>query len=112
MTQPIVEHIAKAGTEALTESGHASSAALQDLSKAYQEMAVRNANNLAVAMKELAGVKTPEEFMEIQQKLIKGGVQAAVTDSQNIAHLTAAVFTAAFEPVKKQIEAMQKPPLH
>jgi hypothetical protein len=37
-------------------------------------------------------------------------VQAAVTDSQNIAHLTAAVFTAAFEPVKKQIEAMQKPP--
>ena len=48
----------------------------------------------------------------IQQKLIKDGVQAAVADSQNIAHLTAAVFTAAFEPVKKQIEAMQKPSLH
>jgi hypothetical protein len=75
-------------------------------------MAVRNATNLTVAMKELAGVKSPEEFIEIQQKLIKGGVQAAVTDSQNIAHLTAAVFTAAFEPVKKQMEAMQKAALH
>lgn len=112
MTQPAVEHIKKAGTDALAESSRASSAAFEDLSKAYQEMAVRNANNLTVAMKELAAVKNPGEFIEIQQKLIKGGVQAAVTDSQNIAHLTTAVFTAAFEPVKKQIEAMQKPPLH
>ena len=112
MTQPTVEQVAKTSTEALAESGHASSTAFQDLSKAYQEMAVRNANNLTVAMKELAGVKSPSEFIVIQQKLIKDGVQAAVTDSQNIAHLTAAVFTAAFEPVKKQIEAMQKPSLH
>ena len=99
MTQPTVEQIAKTSTHALTESGHASSAAFQDLSKAYQEMAVRNANNLTVSMKELAGVKSPGEFIVIQQKLIKDGVQAAVADSQNIAHLTAAVFTAAFEPV-------------
>ena len=112
MTQPTVEQIAKTSTDALTESGHSSSAAFQDLSKANQEMAVRNANNLTVAVKELAGVKSPGEFVVIQQKLIKDGVQAAVADSQNIAHLTAAVFTAAFESVKKQIEAMKKPPLH
>jgi hypothetical protein len=112
MSQPTVDHIAKASTDALTESGHASSAAFQDLSKAYQEMAVRNANNLSAAMKQLASVKSPAEFIEIQQKLIKDGVQAAVTDSQNIAHLTAAVFTAAFEPVKQQIEGLQKAPLH
>jgi hypothetical protein len=112
MSQPTVEHIAKTNTDALNESGHASSAAFQDLSKAYQEMAVRNANNLSAAMKQLASVKSPAEFIEIQQKLIKDGVQAAVTDSQNIAHLTAAVFTAAFEPVKQQIEGLQKAPLH
>jgi hypothetical protein len=40
--------------------------------------------------------------------LIKDGVEAAVRDSQHIAQLTAAVFTAALEPVKKQIEAVQK----
>jgi hypothetical protein len=112
MTQTTAEHIANASTAALTESGHASTAAFQDLSKAYQELAVKNANNLTIAMKELAAVKSPAEFIEIQQRLIKDGVQAAVTDSQTIAHLTAAVFTSAFEPVKKQIEALQKAPLH
>jgi hypothetical protein len=39
--------------------------------------------------------------------LIKEGVETAVGDSQLIAHLTTAVFTAAFEPVKKRIEAAQ-----
>jgi hypothetical protein len=47
-----------------------------------------------------------KEFVEVEQRLIKEGVQAAVADSKNIAHLTTAVFTAAFEPVKKRIEAM------
>ena len=36
------------------------------------------------------------------------GVAAAVSDSQHIAQLTRAVFTAAFEPVKKQIESEQR----
>jgi hypothetical protein len=42
--------------------------------------------------------------------LIKEGVEAAVGDSQRIAQLTTAVFTAAFEPVKKRIEAAQNVP--
>jgi len=32
----------------------------------------------------------------------------AVLDGQNIAHLTTAVFTAAFVPMKNQINALQK----
>jgi hypothetical protein len=48
------------------------------------------------------------EFMQLQQKLIKEGVEAAVSDGHHIAQLTTAVFTAAFEPVKKKIEAMQR----
>ncbi len=59
-------------------------------------------------MQALASVKSPTEFMELQQRLIKEGVEAAVKDSQHIAQLTTAVFTAAFEPVRKQIEAVQK----
>ena len=46
--------------------------------------------------------------MELQQKQIREGVHAALSDSQHIAQLTTAVITAAFEPVKKQIEAVQK----
>ena len=102
------EKIVKGNAEALTESGHASRAAIQELTKAYQELAEKNAKNLNAAMQALAAVKSPAEFMELQQRLIKEGVQAAVSDSQHIAQLTTAVFTAAFEPVKKQIEAVQK----
>ena len=130
MSQPTVEQIGKAGADALTKSGNAaekiaqantaaltgsgnaSSAAFQELAKAYQELAARNAKNLTAAIQALSAVKNPAEFIELQQRLIKDGVQAAVSDSQNIAHLTAAVFTAAFDPVKQQIEALQRKALN
>ena len=102
------EKIVKGNAEALAESGNASRAAIQELTKAYQELAAKNAKNLTAAMQSLAAVKSPTEFMELQQRLIREGVEAAVKDSQHIAQLTAAVFTAAFEPVKKQIEGVQK----
>ena len=85
-------------------SGNASRAAVQELTRAYQELATKNAKNLTAAMQALAAVKSPAEFIELQQRLIKEGVEAAVTDSRHIAQLTTAVFTAAFEPVKKQLE--------
>ena len=102
------EKIVKGGAEALTVSGNASRAAVQELTRAYQELATKNAKNLTAAMQALAAVKSPAEFIELQQRLIKEGVEAAVNDSRHIAQLTTAVFTAAFEPVKKQIEAVQK----
>ena len=102
------EQIVKGNAEALTDSGNASSTAFQELTKAYQELASKNASNLTAAIQALTAVKKPTEFIELQQRLIKDGVDAAVRDSQNIARLTAAVFTAAFEPVKKQIEAVQR----
>ena len=102
------ETIMKGSAEALTESGNASRAAVQELTKAYQELATKNAKNLTAAIQALSAVKSPTEFIELQQKLIKDGVEAAVADSRHIAELTTAVFTAAFEPVKKQIEAVQK----
>src|ERR1700684_3528194 len=98
------EKIVKGNAEALTVSGNASRAAVQELTRAYQELATKNAKNLTAAMQALAAVKSPAEFIELQQRLIKEGVEAAVSDSRHIAQLTTAVFTAAFGPVKKQHE--------
>jgi phasin family protein len=92
---------------ALTENGNASRAAIQQLTRAYQELTTKNARNVTAAMQALAAVKSPTDFIELQQRLIKEGVETAVGDSQRIAQLTTAVFTAAFEPVKKRIEAVQ-----
>jgi phasin family protein len=102
------EKIVKGNVDALSQSGAASKAAVQELTKAYQELASKNVHNLSAAVQALSAVKSPTEFIELQQKLIKEGVEAAVADSRHIAQLTTAVFTAAFEPVKKQIEAVQK----
>ena len=102
-----VGEITEANTAAMTDSGHAAGAALKELSKAYQELATRNAEKLKSSIQALTAVKSVKEFVEVEQRLIKEGVQAAVEDTKNIAHLTTAVFTAAFEPVKKRIEAMR-----
>jgi len=90
------------------EAGKAARAAFQELTQAYQELATRNVENLQSAIKALIAVKSPSQFIEVEQRLITEGVQAAVSDSQNIAKLTAAVFTAAFEPVKQHIQSLQK----
>jgi phasin family protein len=102
------EMILKGSTEPPSESGHASKRAVQELTRAYQELATKNVKNLTAAIQALSAVKNPVEFIELQRKLIREGVEAAVSDCHRIAQLTSAVFTAAFEPVKKQIEAVQK----
>ena len=69
---------------------------------------MRNAKILSVAMDAIAKVKSPPELFALQQKLMREGVESAINDSQTIARLTGAMFTAAFEPIKKQIETVQK----
>ena len=102
------EKIVQGNVDALSQSSAASRAAVQELTKAYQELASKNVHNLTAAVQALSAVKSPTEFIELQQKLLKEGVEAAVADRRHIAQLTTAVFTSAFEPVKKQIEAVQK----
>ncbi len=47
------EKILKGNAEALTESGNASRAAVQEVTKAYQELATKNAKSLTAAMQSL-----------------------------------------------------------
>lgn len=97
----------KANAEALTKSGSAAIAGYQELAKAYQELATKNAEKLTSSIQALASVTSPTEFADLQNKLVGEAVEAAVADSKKIADLTAAVFTAAFEPVQAQIKALQ-----
>ena len=71
----------KGNAEVLTLSSNASRVAIQELTRAYQQLATKNAKNLTAAMQALAALKSPAEFIELQQRLIKEGVEAAVSDS-------------------------------
>jgi len=106
MNKTTITDATKASTETLTKISHDSTAAAQELAKAYQNLAMKNLKNLTAAVQALAAVKTPAHFFELQQKLLKDGVEAAINDSQHIAKLTTAVFTAAFEPIKHQLETV------
>lgn len=101
------ERIMKGNVNALTGSSNASSAAFQELAKAYQELATKNMTNMTAAIQAFSAVKSSAELIELQQRLMKDGMESAVSDCQHIAQLTMAMFTAAFEPMKKQIEAVQ-----
>jgi hypothetical protein len=102
------EKIVKENAATLAESGTAAGSAFQELAKAYQDLATKNAKNLTAAIQSLSAIKSVGEFIELEQRLIKEGVEAAIADSKNIARLTAAVFTAAIDPVKKRMEAARK----
>ena len=52
------EKIGEANAETLTVSGNASRAPIQELTRAYQELATKNAKNLTAAMQALAAVKS------------------------------------------------------
>ena len=69
----------KGNVDALTETGNASRAAVQELTKAYQELTTKNVRNVTAAMQALAGVKSPAEYIELQQRLIKEGVEPLST---------------------------------
>jgi hypothetical protein len=107
-TAQAAEKLVKGNIEALKESATAGNPAFVELTKAYQELAAKNVHNLTEALSSMAAIKQPGDLMALQQKLIKEGVESAVKDGQHIAKLTAAVFTAAFAPVRKQIETAER----
>ena len=122
MANPIVENIAKTNAEriakssraaeavmkggaaALTESGNASRAALLEVDKSVSGTGDKKRQESTTAIQAISAVKSPTEFIELQQKLIKDGVEAAVSDSRLIAQLTTSVFTAAFASCEKAVQ--------
>ncbi|MBF0325655.1 MAG: phasin family protein [Alphaproteobacteria bacterium] len=93
---------ARDNAKAMSKSGAIAMDSFQELAKAYQDLAARNVEKLGDALKEISTVKTPAEFFEVQQKLIKESFDAALSDSRAIAELTTSVFSTAVEPMQKR----------
>ena len=112
MSKDVIENISaatQAGAEALTESSKAAFSGTQELLKAYQALATKNAEKLQAFAQEIAKVKSPVEFKDLHDKLINEVTASVFHDSKLIVDLTTSVVETVFEPSKKQIEATFQP---
>ena len=100
-TAQTAETVIKDNTDKIERSGTAAVAGFQELARTYRELAAKNTETLTASITALAGVKTPLEFIALQQKLVAEVFQNAIADSNQIAKLTAAAFAATFEPMQK-----------
>ena len=68
----VAETIMKDSTTALTECGNASRAGVQELTKAYQELATKNAKNLTVAIQATFRRERPDAVRRIAAEADQG----------------------------------------
>jgi hypothetical protein len=80
---------------------------MRDLLLGFEMLAKRNSQKLKDSMQAYKAVKTPQEFMELQQKFMSEGMADAIKDGTKIGELTKTAFTAAIEPMRKKIADMQ-----
>ncbi len=101
------EHVLKSNADTMTSTGTAAFAGFLELTKEYQAIASRNSARAMSAMQALATVKTPQDYMEMQRRLLTETVQLAIGDFQTIAKLTTAAFKVSFDPLRRQIDREQ-----
>ena len=107
MRTPFLEAVSKASADGPAESGgDASSNALRELNKAYLALAIKNAFNVFNVVHALSRVRTPLQLIELQQRLIRESIGAAIRDSQRITQLTTAVLIATSRPAEEQVNAV------
>ncbi len=75
-----LEQIVKTGADALNGSGGASRKPPQELAEAYRDLAPKDEKTLTAAIQALTEVKSPAEFIELQQRQIGEGVLDALVD--------------------------------
>ena len=69
---------------------------MQSLADMYLKIAARNYEQQVATISALTSAKTPAEFFELQQTIIRDGIGAAVADGKALAELAATAFGSAF----------------
>ncbi len=80
---------------------------MKNLAGAYQAILTKNAERMTSSIQQLASVKSPIEFIELQQKLLAGSMESAMADGTHLARLSAAMFMSAFQPMQAHIASLQ-----
>ena len=97
----------KETTEAFVKSSTAAYKAFEELTVAAKDVASKSAAQNDAAIKALLAVKSPTEFADLQGRLTRETVEAAIADSRKLVELASAAYSAAVEPLNSRVEALK-----
>jgi len=97
----------KETTEAFVKSSTAAYKGFEEFTKAAQAVATKTASLNDAAFKAILAVKSPTELADLQGRLTRESVEAAIADSRKLAELANAALTAAVEPLNARVAALQ-----
>ena len=99
--------LGKDNAEAVVKSSTLAVKGFEEIAKASQAYLTESAAKTDAAVKALFAVKTPAEFADLQGKLARESVEAAIAEGRKFAELSQTVFSAALEPLNARIAAFQ-----
>jgi phasin family protein len=99
--------LSKDNADAIAKTGAATVKAFEEISKAQQAVVAKNVEKADAAVKALFAVKSPNELVDLQSKLARESIEAAIADSRKLAELATSAFTAAVEPLNARFAAFQ-----
>lgn len=97
----------KDNAEALVKSGTAAMKGFEEISKASQAYLTKSGEKADAAVKALFSCKTPAEFADLQGKLARESIEAAIAEGRKFAELSQSVMSAALEPLNARFAAFQ-----
>ena len=97
----------KDNIDALVKSSTLAVKGLEDLAKAYAQLANQSVEQTSSAVKALSGAKSPTEFQSVYNDLAKGNFESFVAESRKIQELANTIVTSSFAPLNARVQAMQ-----
>lgn len=100
---------AKGNLEAVVESGKILANGMKSMSEACVAESRSTYETMTADLKELAGVKSPSEFLELQSKLMRKNFDAAVATGSKNSEAMLKLASEAFQPLSTRLSlAMEK----
>jgi phasin family protein len=107
-TQPFDQIVAfgKENTDAIVKSSSLAVKGLEELIKAYTNLANHSIEQTTSAVKALTAVKSPTEFQTVFSDLAKTNLETLVAESRKIQELASSVVTSSSAPITARVQAV------
>jgi phasin family protein len=99
--------LGKDNADAVAKSSAVAIKGFEEIAKASQSYVAKSAEKTDAAVKAMMAIKTPAEFADLQTKLARESIEAAIAETRKLAELSQTVFSAALEPLNARIAAFQ-----